>query len=81
MSAKGNLRGHFREYGYDNPPGLAIIAKQSKHIDFYDSLSAIKDEGLPTVFWRGEDSEWLACMRMSDFMELYRAWEGEQNGV
>ena len=78
MSAKGYLRGEFRDYGYTDPPGLTVVASQAKHIDFYDALRKANGEGIPTVCWRGEDSEWLACMRLSDFLEIYRAWEMER---
>ena len=81
MSARRNLRGYLREYGYESPPGLSVVARQGKQIDFYDALSDAKEEGIPTVFYRGSESEWLVCMKMSDFMEMYKCWEGEKNGL
>ena len=79
MSAKGCLRGQFRDYGYTDPPGLSVVASQAKQIDFYDALRRASSDGIPTVCWRGEDSEWLVCMRLSDFLEIYRSWEMERN--
>ena len=75
MSAKGSLRGELRDYGYADPPGLSVVASQAKNIDFYDALRKAGGDGIPTVCWRGQDSEWLACMRLSDFMQIYREWE------
>jgi hypothetical protein len=74
MSAKRNLKGHLRQYGYENAPGLTVIAKEcmSKNIDFYTELAG---KERPALFFREKDSEWLVTMRMEDFMELYRSWE------
>ena len=77
MSAKRNLRGYLRDYGYDDPPGITVIAKQCKSscIDFYGEMQG-KDN--PALFFRERESEWLVCMKMKDFMELYRVWEMER---
>jgi len=77
MAAKRNLRGYLREYGYsDDPPGLSITAKQgTRYNHLYDDLTPAA--GIPTLFSRGTDSEWLVTMRMSDFMEMYKSWECE----
>ena len=80
MSAKRNLKSHLRYYGYDNPPGLTLIAKEcrSKNIDFYGEMAG---KECPALFFREKDSEWLVTMRMSDFMEMYRTWECETRDV
>lgn len=80
MAAKRNLRGYLREYGYnDDPHGLHVIAKQgNRYNHLYDDLTPSDD--IPTLFSRGTDGEWLVTMRMKDFMEMYKAWEGEKNG-
>lgn len=74
MSAKRNLKGHLREYGYDDLPGLTTIAKEclAKNIDFYTELAG-KEK--PALFFRERDSEWLVTLKMSDFMEIFREWE------
>lgn len=74
MSAKRNLRGHLREYGYDDLPGLEVIATNDRLISFYDLFARAKGDK-PTVFFRENNAEWLVCMKMDDFMELYRSWE------
>lgn len=74
MSAKRNLREHLRQYGYENAPGLTVIAKEcrSRNIEFYTELAA---KERPALFFREKDNEWLVTMRMEDFMELYISWE------
>ena len=36
-----------------------------------------RDDGLPTVFFRRDRGEWLVCMRLEDWMDLYGAWIDE----
>ena len=78
MSAKQYLNGELRDYGYEKTPGLSVVARQGSGINLYDALRQADEDGLPTVFWRGINSEWLVTMKMSDFMDLYRAWEMER---
>ena len=33
-----------------------------------------RDDGLPTVFFRRDRGEWLVCMRLEDWMDLYGVW-------
>lgn len=74
MSARRNLRGHLRRFGYDDPPGITVIAKQTltKNIDFYGEMAG---KERPALFFQERESEWLVAMRMEDFMELYHEWE------
>lgn len=76
MSAGGNLKGYLREYGYDSLPGLTVIPKRCllRNLDFYKELAG---KERPAVFVREMHSEWLVCMKMSDFMDLYRSWEND----
>ena len=80
MAAKRNLRGYLREYGYnDDPPGLTVIAKQgNRYNHLYDDITPEENVAL---FSRGTDGEWLVTMRMSDFMEIYKAWETDKGDV
>ena len=78
MSAKQYLKGELRSYGYEKTPGISVVAKQGPGINLYDALRQADNDGLPTVFWRGINSEWLVTMKMSDFMELYRTGEMER---
>lgn len=74
MSATGNLKSYLREYGYENLPGIEVIAKRCrfKNVDFYTELAG---KERPALFVREKDGEWLTVMKLSDFMELYREWE------
>jgi len=36
-----------------------------------------RDDGLPTVFFRRDRGEWLVCMRLEDWIDLYGAWIDE----
>lgn len=74
MSAKRNLIGYFRDYGYNDLPGLTVIAKQCqiKNIDFYTEMAG---KERPALFFREKDSEWLVTMRMEDFMSMYADWD------
>ena len=79
MAAIRNLRGYLRQYGYEDLPGLSITAKQgTRYNHLYDDI--VPADGIPTLFSRGTDGEWLVTMRMTDFMEMYKTWEGEKNG-
>ena len=79
MAAKRNLRGYLRQYGYEDLTGISITAKQgTRYNHLYDDL--IQSGKIPTLFSRGTDGEWLVTMRMTDFMEMYRTWEGETDG-
>ena len=77
---KRNLKSHLRYYGYDDPPGLTVIAKecQIKNIDFYTEMAG---KECPALFFREKESEWLVTMKMSDFIEMYRTWEAETRDV
>ena len=33
-----------------------------------------REDGLPTVFFRRDRGEWLVCMRLEDWMDLYGVW-------
>lgn len=61
-------------------PGIHIECKYSQQFKIYKWMSqAIHDSeksgDLPTVFFRKNNAETLVCMRLDDWMELYRAWE------
>ena len=78
MSAGRNLKSHLRQYGYNDPPGLTVIAKEcrSKNIDFYTEMAG---KECPALFFREKESEWLVTLRLSDFIEMYREWEMARN--
>lgn len=64
-------------------PGIHIEAKHQEKIRIYDWMSqAIHDSSKsgsrPAVFFRKNNCETLVCMRLDDWMQLYREWEAGQ---
>ena len=60
--------------------GIHIEAKHQERIQIYDWMSqAINDSAKsgnkPAVFFRKNHCETLVCMRLNDWMDLYREWE------
>ena len=61
-------------------PGIHIEAKHQEVIKIYDWISqAVRDSAKsgnkPAVFFRKNNHETLVCMRLEDWIELYREWE------
>jgi Holliday junction resolvase len=59
--------------------GIHIEAKHQERIQIYDWMAqAIRDSkgtgNKPTVFFRKNHCETLVCMRLEDFIEMYREW-------
>lgn len=59
--------------------GIHIEAKHQEQIKIYDWMAQAKrdSEGTgnkPTVWFRKNNCETLVCMRMDDFIDLYREW-------
>ena len=57
-------------------PGLHIEVKRTEKFRMYEALDqarndAIEDE-LPVVFTRKNNCDWVACLRLDDFMELFK---------
>ena len=38
-----------------------------------------RKDGLPTVFHRRNRTEWLVTMRLEDWIDLYGAWNDEED--
>lgn len=60
--------------------GIHIEAKHQERIQIYEWISqAIRDssngDNKPAVFFRKNNCETLVCMRLDDWIELYREWE------
>jgi len=62
--------------------GIHIEAKHQEKISIYDWMAqAIHDSGengkgnLPAVFFRKNNAETLVCMRLEDWIQLYREWD------
>lgn len=61
-------------------PGIHIEAKRCEQFRIYDWMAqAIHDSGKsgnkPTVFFRKNNAETLVCMRLTDWIELFREWD------
>ena len=39
-----------------------------------------REDGMPTVFFKRDREEWLVCMRLPDWIKLYKTWIGGCNG-
>ena len=57
-------------------PGLHIEVKRTEKFRMYEALDqAINDareDELPVVFTRKINCDWVACLRLDDFMELFK---------
>lgn len=66
--------------------GIHIEAKHQEQIRIYDWMDqakrdSSKSEDLPAVFFRKNHCETLVCMRLEDWIELYREWEAGTSGA
>ena len=67
-------------------PGIHIEAKHQEQIRIYDWMEQAKRDSYmsgnkPAVFFRKNHCETLVCMRLDDFMEIYREWEAGTSGA
>ena len=57
-------------------PGLHIEVKRTEKFRMYEALDqAINDareDELPVVFTRKNNCDWVACLRLDDFMALFK---------
>ena len=69
--------------------GLPFIHTEVKFVEKLNVRKAMeqaieesqkKDGGLPAVFHKTSRQPFLVTMRIDDWMELYKAWEGQKNG-
>lgn len=61
-------------------PGIHIEAKHQETLHIYDWMSqaihdSAKSGNKPAVFFRKNNHETLVCMRLTDWIELYREYE------
>lgn len=70
--------------GFDSPdvyglPGIHIECKRVEKLNIENAMAqSIRDsegKAIPAVFHRKNRAEWLVTMRMTDFMEIYEAWQ------
>lgn len=61
-------------------PGIHIEAKHQERVQIYEWMAqAVRDSSgsgdLPAVFFRRNHCETLVCMRLEDWITIYREWE------
>ena len=60
--------------------GIHPEVKRVERLNIHKAMEQAKeeaikrDDGLPTVFFRRDRGEWLVCMRLDDWMDLYGVW-------
>lgn len=72
--------------GKDSPdvvglPGIHIEVKRTERFHLWDAMAQAKHDAgdnLPTVFHRMNDCPWVVVMELKDWIELYRAWEADE---
>lgn len=72
--------------GTDSPdvvglPHIHIEVKRTERLDLYGALSQSKGDAgddMPVVIHRKNDCEWVVIQPLTDWIELYKAWEVEQ---
>ena len=57
-------------------PGLHIEVKRTEKFRMYEALDQARNDAredeLPVVFTRKNNCDWVACLRLDDFMELFK---------
>ena len=63
-------------------PGIHIEAKHQEQFRIYDWMDqaihdSAKSGNKPAVFFRKNNRDTYVCMRLNDWMDLYKSWERE----
>jgi len=64
--------------------GIHPEVKRVEHLNIHTAMEQAKEEaekrkdGLPTVFHRKNRTEWLVTMTLTDWIDLYGAWNDEK---
>lgn len=57
-------------------PGLHIEVKRTEKFRMYEALDQARNDAredeLPVVFTRKNNCDWVACLRLDDFMEMFK---------
>lgn len=70
-------------WGESDMVGLSGIHPEVKRVEKLNIHAAVtqavqeaekRQDGVPTVFFRRNGGEWLVCQRLTDWMDLYGAW-------
>ncbi len=60
-------------------PGVHIEVKRTERFKLYDAMEQAerdaREDEIPAVFTRKNNKNWLVCMRLEDFMGMYREAE------
>ena len=66
--------------------GIHCEVKRIEKLNIHKAMAQAVEEsekrkdGMPTVFFKRDREEWLVCMRLPDWIELYRKWIGGNDG-
>jgi len=61
--------------------GIHPEVKRVEKLNIYEAMeqaiteAKIRNDGLPTVFHRRNNREWLVTMRLTDWIDLYGSWK------
>ena len=61
--------------------GIHPEVKRVEKLNIYEAMEQaivegqIRNDGLPTVFHRRNNREWLVTMRLTDWIDLYGSWK------
>lgn len=64
--------------------GIHMEVKRVERLNIHAAMNQAmreaekRDDGLPAVFFRRNRGEWLVCMSLVDWMDLYGAWIDER---
>lgn len=64
-------------------PGIHIEVKRVQRLQVYDAMQQAKRDApagfIPAVFHRRNNQPWLVIMELTDWLEIYRAWEAQHD--
>ena len=66
-------------------PGIHIEVKRVEHLNIHEAMKQAQGDaarfgGMPAVFHRKNREPWLVTMKLSDWIEIYKAAEILQDG-
>lgn len=60
-------------------PGVHIEVKRTERFKLYDAMKQserdAKDDEIPVVITRKNNEQWVVCIKLEDFIELYKEAE------
>ena len=60
-------------------PSVHIEVKRTERFKLYDAMEQAerdaREDEIPAVFTRKNNKNWLVCMKLEDFMEMYKEAE------